>query len=144
MQSAVHLEHFIASASSLTSVDKLPSCFLITGSDVNTVEAIFQQIQRPSNSSGHPVIVHLCAADVPNIKTFLKHLIKKTTSPTYPTDDFDELVSDQDASSRLLNYDLQILYEWQQAHRASKLIVVIRNSEAFDASVLADAVTVLQ
>lgn len=42
---------------------------------------------------------------------------------------------------KLLNYDLQILYDYVQAHAVQKVVVGFQDSEAFDASLLADLIS---
>ena len=45
---------------------------------------------------------------------------------------------------RLLNYDLQILYEYMKQHSISKILLSFQNSESFDGTVLAEIIDIFR
>lgn len=54
------------------------------------------------------------------------------------------LCSDPRQSSRRLNYDLQVLYDYVQFHSIAKVILTFQDSETFDGALLNDIVEVIR
>lgn len=90
--------------------------------------------------------VTLSAADGPNLRVFLKNLIRKATAheDVQPHAHAADLETDHYKGTKLLNYDLQILYDWCKPRRISKVVLVLQDSEAFDGTVLTDILALLQ
>ena len=53
-----------------------------------------------------------------------------------------QINSQQDV--RLLNYDLQLLEDWVQQKSIEKVVIFLRDSEAFEGTVLSDVVDILR
>lgn len=87
--------------------------------------------------------VVLRSGESPNLKTFLKNLIKKVTS-RIDDDDDDEDIGHTDTASRkgpkLLNFDLGHVQEWMRKSRVQNLVVAIQDSEAFDTALLVEMI----
>jgi origin recognition complex subunit 3 len=79
------------------------------------------------------------------LKTLLKSLIKKTTSRLEQDDDDD--VGQPSTSVRngpkVLDFDLAHLRDWHNRNRVQSIVVVIQDSEAFDANILVELVDLL-
>lgn len=82
----------------------------------------------------------------PNLKTLLKNLIQKGTSADAPSDDDDEIdvVKPNRKRSRLLNYDLQLLHNYSQERKLSRVVVAFQDCEGFDGSLLSDTLELLR
>lgn len=84
----------------------------------------------------------LTSSECPNLKTLLKNLIRKATSAD--DDDGDEHVFTRRKGPRLLNYDLQLLFEWCKEQSPANVVVAFRDSEALEGSLLADAIQLMR
>ena len=91
--------------------------------------------------------VVLTSGESPNLKTFLKNLIKKVTSRIDEDEDDDE-IEPTDTSSRkgpkLLNFDLGHVQEWIRKSKVQNIVVAVQDSEAFDTSLLVEMIDLFQ
>ena len=104
-----------------------------------------------------PVVI-LRSGHAPNLKAALKQIIKGATSQSqgFEEDDlsFNQVKVRQlcfamgpltgRQGPKLLNYDLQLLYEHVQTHNVQKVVVGFQDTEAFDGSLLADLIGLFQ
>lgn len=88
----------------------------------------------------------MTAGECPNLKTLLKHLVKKATSriEDEDEDDVDQPNRPSRHGPRLLNYDLGHIQEWRKKNPVSSVVVTIQDSEAFEAGLLVDLIDLLQ
>ena len=83
----------------------------------------------------------LTSGDCPNLKTFLKSLVRKITSYTEEDDDEDDhaqLTNSSRRGPKLLNFDLGHVQEWLRKSRVQSIVVAIQDSEAFDTTLLVE------
>lgn len=87
----------------------------------------------------------LTSGESPNLKTFLKNLIKKITSRTEEDDDDDDeeigrSVTSSKGGPKLLNFDLGHVQEWTSRNPVQSIVVAIQDSEAFDTALLIETI----
>ncbi|MCJ1310954.1 hypothetical protein MMC25_004623 [Agyrium rufum] len=123
--------------------DRLPVCLLITGPAVMTYGAIYEKVAEQMSRSGDSIAINLTASDCSNLKSALKAVNLKGTEQIEEGDDD---VEDMKPSkrTRLLNYDLQILYDHIQRYGIEKVLISFQSSEAIDGNVLADLIDVFR
>lgn len=121
----------------------IPTGLVIVGPSIASHSPFFERLgQRIKNDTNSSYAV-LTSGESPNLKTLLKNLIKKATSRLEEDDDDEDLGHASSSSRRgpkLLNFDLGHLQEWQAKNRAQKIVVVIQDSEAFDANILVELI----
>ena len=136
--------NFVQSASS--DDERLPSAILVTGPSLASHDTLFHQLSTSTLRLGRTPFASLTSQHAPNLKTLLKHLISKATSIETPDEgeDDDELVSSKRKGPRLLNYDLQILQNAVEDQHIERVVVAFQDCEAFDGSILSDAIDLLR
>lgn len=95
---------------------------------------------RDETSSSYVV---LTSAESPNLKTFLKNLIKKITSRVEEDDDEDDDMPRTTSSRggpKLLDFDLGHVQEWRKKYPVGSIIVAIQDTEAFGTGLLIEMV----
>ena len=93
------------------------------------------------------VYVSLASSECPNLKALLKTLIRKVYQRHQGTDEKDDsLLSSVLKRSKLLDYDLDLLLELEDEVHGDleAMILVFQDSEAFEASLLAEFIEVLR
>ncbi|ORY19386.1 origin recognition complex subunit [Clohesyomyces aquaticus] len=123
----------------------IPTGLVLAGPSIASHGPFFERLGRKIKQDVDSAYLLLTSGECPNLKTLLKNLIKKATSRI--EDDDDEDLERPSASSRngpkLLDFDLGHLLEWQNKHKARKIVVALRDSEAFDANVLTELIDLL-
>jgi origin recognition complex subunit 3 len=106
---------------------------------------LFSQLSNRISQTEQSIFVSLTSSLAPNLKTLLKNLIAKGTSSNAQSDDEDEVdaVKPTRKRTRLLNYDLQLLYDYVQEKNLSRVVVAFQDCEAFDGALLSDAIELL-
>ncbi|KAH8725323.1 origin recognition complex subunit 3 N-terminus-domain-containing protein [Phaeosphaeriaceae sp. PMI808] len=139
---------FIATASSSPDEPKfvIPTGLIVAGPSIASHGPFFARLGQKIRSDTNSAYVVLTSGESPNLKTLLKNLIKKTTLQVDDDDDEDHL--DQVSTSarygpKLLNFDLGHVQEWRKKSRVSSIVVAFQDSEAFDATLLADVISLL-
>jgi origin recognition complex subunit 3 len=106
---------------------------------------LFSQLSTSIGQTDGSIFIPLTSTLAPNLKTLLKNLISKGTSADAQSDDEDEVdaVKPTRKRTRLLNYDLQLLYDYTQEKSLSRVVVAFQDCEAFDGALLSDAIELL-
>ncbi|OAL07606.1 hypothetical protein IQ06DRAFT_209338 [Phaeosphaeriaceae sp. SRC1lsM3a] len=138
---------FISTASASPDEQKfaIPTGLVIAGPSIASHGPFFSRLGQKIRNDTDSAYAVLTSGESSNLKTLLKNLIRKITSHA-EDDEEDEL--DRPATSsrhgpKLLNYDLGHVQEWRKKNRVSSVVVAIQDSEAFDASLIADVVELL-
>ncbi|KAF2146603.1 uncharacterized protein K452DRAFT_314852 [Aplosporella prunicola CBS 121167] len=121
---------------------KIPTGLVVVGPSIASHAQFFDSLAKRTTQEANSVFVTLTSGDCPNLKTLLKTLIRKGTSAEDL--DGDELVSTRRKGPKLLNYDLQLLHEWCKEQEPTHVVVAIQDSEAFEGSLLAEAIQLFQ
>ncbi len=134
---------FLDNASNPREDGKLP-CGFIVGELDSTVHAIFfQQLAEHVSRQSRSIFVQLKSSECSNLKSLLKTLIGKASLSNEDSDI--ELANERSSGHgrKLLDYDLYILYDCIRKNSIGQLVVSFLDSEAFEASVLAEAIELL-
>ena len=143
MEILEQITQFITSATPGKCSPKLPTGLIVTGSGGTLHSTFFDQIQKSVTIAAETVFVLLTAAEAPNLKTLLRTVIKKCTSPNEDSEAEDEALPRR-RGPKLLNYDLHLLYDWCNDRHVQKVIVSFQDTEAFDAGLLTDSIMLFQ
>ncbi|KAF4535182.1 Origin recognition complex subunit 3 [Lasiodiplodia theobromae] len=120
---------------------KIPTGLVVAGPSIASHAQFFDSLAQRTAGEADSAFVALTSSECPNLKTLLKHLIRKATSAE--DDDGDELVAPRRKGPKLLNYDLQLLLDWCKERNPAHVVVTFRDSEAFEGPLLADAIQLL-
>jgi len=134
---------FLDNASNSREDSKLP-CGFILGELDSTVHALFfQQLAEHVSLQSRSIFVQLKSSECTNLKSLLKTLIKKASPSNEDSDN--EFANEQSSAHgrKLLDYDVQTLYNCIRKRDIGQLVVSFLDSEAFEASVLAEAIELL-
>ncbi|KAF2442142.1 hypothetical protein P171DRAFT_433699 [Karstenula rhodostoma CBS 690.94] len=122
----------------------IPTGLIVAGPSIASHGPYFERLGRRITDETNSSYVVLTSGESPNLKTFLKNLIKKITSRTEEDDDDEEEIGRSATSSRrgpkLLNFDLGHVQEWTSRNPVQSIVVAIQDSEAFDTALLNEMV----
>jgi origin recognition complex subunit 3 len=124
---------------------KVSSAIILTGPSIASHALLFSQLSTSIGQADGSIFVPLTSTLAPNLKTLLKNLISRGTSSDAQSDDEDEVdaVKPTRKPTRLLNYDLQLLYDYTQEKGLSRVVVAFQDCEALDGALLSDAIELL-
>ncbi|KAF2088296.1 hypothetical protein K490DRAFT_40083 [Saccharata proteae CBS 121410] len=136
---------FIADSGSseILNAARIPTGLVVAGPSIASHGKFFGSLAREVVEETSSCFVSLSSNECPNLKTLLKNLISKATSQVAEDEDGEEQLSTRRKGPKLLNYDLQILYEWFQEQDLRHVVVAIQDSEASEGHLLADAISLL-
>ena len=123
--------------------DGLPAGFLLAGPSIAAHSLIFQQLEERSRDEAGSIFIPVSSSDGSNLKTLLKAIIKSGTSQKRFDEDEVDLLPSKKSAKKLLDYDLQLLHEWIKENNIQQCIIVFRDCEAFDSSVLSEVMELL-
>ncbi|MCJ1375798.1 hypothetical protein MMC20_007035 [Loxospora ochrophaea] len=133
---------FVDGIDNTTCNGKIPAGLIVVGSNGAVYSSLTKPLTARLKDEKQAVVVNLAAGQAPVLKSALKEIIQQAVSVVLSDEDDAEL-SRTRKGPRLLNYDLQRLYDFVQSHSIPKVVVSFQNSEAFDGSLLADLIDVL-
>jgi origin recognition complex subunit 3 len=120
------------------------ACGFILGELDSTVHALFfQQLAEHVSRQSRSIFVQLKSSECTNLKSLLKTLIRKACRSNEDTDDAFANGQSSGHGRKLLDYDVQILYDSIRQKDIGQIVVSFLDSEAFEASVLAEAIELL-
>ncbi|KAK6001598.1 hypothetical protein QM012_002929 [Aureobasidium pullulans] len=136
---------FVASTDPRFTPGRVSSAIILTGPSIASHALLFSQLSSSIGQADGSIFVPLTSTLAPNLKTLLKNLISRGTSADTQSDDEDEAdtVKPTRKRTRLLNYDLQLLYDYTQEKGLSRVVVAFQDCEAFDGALLSDAIELL-
>ncbi|EON62045.1 hypothetical protein W97_01264 [Coniosporium apollinis CBS 100218] len=130
---------------SRTSAYKIPTGLVVAGPSIASHRTLFEHLGREIVAQTRSAFVLLTSAECPNLKTLLKNLIKNATARSTEEDEDDEVAGNASQKGpKLLTYDLQLLYLWFRIQDLDQLVVAFQDSEAFDGSLLGEAIELLR
>lgn len=131
---------FLKEARDVDEVGRLPAGFVLAGPSIAAHSSIFEQLEQRTSEEIASNFILVSASEAPNLKTLLKAVIKTGTSQS----SFDDELSISKRSGRkLLDYDLQLLYDWVKERGITQIVVAFRDCEPFDSAVLSEAIELL-
>jgi len=115
---------------------------IVAGPSIASHGPFFERLGRRIKNETDSAYVVLTSGESPNLKTFLKHFIKKTTSIIEDDDEYDTemVMAPSKRGPKLLDFDLGHVQEWQKKNRVRNIVVAIQDSEAFDTQLLIEMV----
>ncbi|TQB74860.1 hypothetical protein MPDQ_004091 [Monascus purpureus] len=120
----------------------IPTALVTVGSNVSSLSRLLSRLNSHLTSLEQGGVVVLESGDAPNLKTALKNIIRGAITNTEGNEGYQELLTDR-AGPRLLAYDLDLLSDYVERKRVKKLVLALRDSEAFDLGVLTDLLSLL-
>ncbi|KAF1975201.1 hypothetical protein BU23DRAFT_79903 [Bimuria novae-zelandiae CBS 107.79] len=134
-------------ATSARSQDELQASIqtglIVAGPSIASHGPYFERLGRRIRNETDSSYIVLTSAESPNLKTFLKNLIKKITSRTEDDEDDEGLrngVVSSRRGPRLLNFDLGHVQEWLKRNQVQSIVIAIQDSEAFDTGLLIEMI----
>jgi len=139
--------------------DRVPTGFIVTGPNISSQGLLFKQLSVHLKSEINGPVVTLRSGDASNLKALLKLLIRDATNQKSGIDDDEGLSYEQDVGTRLssmvgtlltdkgrklLNYDLEVLHSFVNAHGSQGVVIAFQDSEAFDTSLMSELISLFR
>ncbi|CEO58573.1 hypothetical protein PMG11_03285 [Penicillium brasilianum] len=121
----------------------IPTGLVTVGSNVSSLTRLLARLNDQLSASGEGGVVVLESGDAPNLKTSLKNIIRAAITNTEGNDGYQKFLTDR-AGPRLLGYDLDLLNDYVQRKGTKKLVLALRDSEAFDPGLLMDLLSLFK
>ncbi|KAJ5577821.1 uncharacterized protein N7459_006785 [Penicillium hispanicum] len=134
---------FVRETSPQTCNGCIPTALVTVGSNVSSLSRLLARLNDQLATSGEGGVVVLESGDAPNLKTSLKNIIRAAVTDTEGNDGYQKFLTDR-AGPRMLGYDLDLLNEYVQRKGTKKLVLALRDSEAFDPGLLTDLLSLFK
>ena len=122
--------------------ERLPTG-IVTASLASTASgSLFPVISASLRGSPEAVIVNVPASQCTSLKVALRSIIQLATQQDHDESD-DERATSARRGPRLLNYDLQLLYDWTRQRSLQRVILFFQGCESIDVGVLAELIDIL-
>ncbi|CAI7622566.1 unnamed protein product [Penicillium manginii] len=134
---------FVRETSPQTCNGCIPTALVTVGSNVSSLSRLLSRLNDHLTSSGEGGVVVLESGDATNLKNSLKNVIRAAVTNTEGNDGYQKFLTDR-TGPRLLAYDLDLLNDYVQRKGTKKLVIALRDSEAFDPALLTDLLSLFQ
>ncbi|KAJ5180417.1 hypothetical protein N7492_003627 [Penicillium capsulatum] len=134
---------FVRETSPQTSNGCIPTALVTVGSSVSSLSRLLSRLNDQLTTSGDGGVVVLESGDAPNLKTTLKNIIRAAVTNTEGNDGYQKFLTDR-AGPRVLGYDLELLNDYVHRKGTKKLVLALRDSEAFDPGLLTDLLSLFK
>ncbi|CAI7650831.1 unnamed protein product [Penicillium pancosmium] len=134
---------FVRETSPQTCNGCIPTALVTVGSNVSSLSRLLSRLNDHLTSSGEGGVVVLESGDATNLKNSLKNVIRAAVTNTEGNDGYQKFLTDR-AGPRVLGYDLDLLNDYVQRKGTKKLVIALRDSEAFDPALLTDLLSLFQ
>ncbi|KAJ5082001.1 hypothetical protein N7532_011044 [Penicillium argentinense] len=134
---------FVRETSPQTCDGCIPTALVTVGSNVSSLSRLLARLNDQLISNDEGGVVVLESGDAPNLKTALKNIIRAAVANTEGNDGYQRLLTDR-SGPRVLGYDLELLNEYVQKKGTNKLVLALRDSEAFDTGMLTDLLSLFE
>lgn len=127
---------------------------------MSSLSRLLSRLNGQLTTSGEGGVVVLESGDAPNLKTSLKNIIRAAITNTEGNDGYQKFLTDRTVcfclsvfslsilteikGPRLLGYDLDLLHDYVQRRGKKKLVLALRDSEAFDPGLLTDLLSLFK
>ncbi|RMX78601.1 hypothetical protein D0869_08957 [Hortaea werneckii] len=123
---------------------RIPAGIIITGPSAPHSSIAEQLSKHKASCKPERIFIPLSSGSGSNLKALLKTLIQRGTSRVSALDDeTDEVQTLQKKGAKLLNYDLQLLYDFVIERKLRQVVVTFDDTEAFDSDLLSELVELL-
>ncbi|KAJ5313853.1 uncharacterized protein N7443_000737 [Penicillium atrosanguineum] len=134
---------FVRGTSPQTCNGCIPTALVTVGSNVSSLSRLLSRLNDQLITSGEGGVVVLESGDAPNLKTSLKNIIRAAVTNTEGNDGYQKFLTDR-SGPRSLGYDLDLLHDYVQRKGTKKLVLALRDSEAFDPGLLTDLLSLFK
>lgn len=117
---------------------------ITSGTGSVTHAGLFKQLAEVIGNSEERVFIPVSASEATNLKILLKNVIAKVVKEDDDSDGENCTMEPQRRGPKLLNYDLQRLYDWCRPQKLQKIVIALQDTEAFDVLVLTDFLQLLK
>ncbi|KAJ5915386.1 hypothetical protein N7466_011319 [Penicillium verhagenii] len=128
---------FVQETSPQTYNGCIPTALVTVGSNVSSLSRLLSRLNDQLKSTNEGGVIVLESGDAPNLKTSLKNIIRAAVTNTEGNDGYQRFLTDR-SGPRVLGYDLDLLHDYVQRRGTKKLVLALRDSEAFDPGLLTD------
>lgn len=122
---------------------RIPTGIILTGPGSASLNSLSRRVATSVQNQKRRLYVSLESGSAPHLKAVLKVLIQKATATTVEEDEDDELATTSRKGPRLLNYDLQILYEYVRDRKIEQVVVSFPDTEALGSNLLSELVELM-
>ena len=134
---------FLDASSTYSSEGRIPTGIISTGPDAGSNVSITDQLATTQRAHGRRSFVSLSNSSGTNLKAVLKVIIQKATARSEGVDEDEDDQRVSKKGTRLLNYDLQILYDHVRERELELVVIAIQNTEAWDSDLLSELIELL-
>lgn len=126
-----------------TTTSRIPTGIILSGPGSASSTSLARRVANAVQKQKRRIYVPLDSGSAPHLKAVLKTLIQKATAITTEEDEDDELALTTRKGPRLLNYDLQILYEHVRERKIEQVVVSFPDTEALSSSLLSELIELM-
>ena len=126
-----------------SSASRIPTGIILSGPGSASSNSLARRVADAVQKQKRRIYVPLDSGSAPHLKAVLKTLIQKATAITAEEDEDDELALTSRKGPRLLNYDLQILYEHVRDRKIEQVVVSFPDTEALSSSLLSELIELM-
>jgi origin recognition complex subunit 3 len=126
-----------------TTTSRIPTGIILSGPGSASSNSLARRVADAVQKQKRRIYVPLDSGSAPHLKAVLKTLIQKATAITAEEDEDDELALTSRKGPRLLNYDLQILYEHVRDRKIEQVVVSFPDTEALTSSLLSELIELM-
>ena len=126
-----------------STTSRIPTGIILSGPGSASSNSLARRVAATVQEQKRRIYVTLDSGSAPHLKAVLKTLIQKATAITVEDDEDDELALTSRKGPRLLNYDLQILYEHVRDRKIEQVVVAFPDTEALTSSLLSELIELM-
>lgn len=123
--------------------DRIPAGIVLAGPHAGLRSAMTRLQERTNRSTIRRTFVSLSSSSGASLKALLKSIIQEATSRQDTVDEEDDLGDTHSGlrkGPRLLNYDLQNLYDHVRVRQIQQVVLALEDTEAFDSHLLSELI----
>ncbi|EXV00667.1 origin recognition complex subunit 3 [Metarhizium robertsii] len=124
-----------------TSIDQIPSAFVVTGPNIASQGLLFEQLSETLGQQSASRFVRLKSSEAVTLKAALKKTIRDAMAMTGDAEDEEMRIDEAPSGRRYLEYDLEALEAFIKPLRCEHVFVAFQDSEGFDSGLLSDLIT---
>ncbi|KAG9255112.1 origin recognition complex subunit 3 N-terminus-domain-containing protein [Emericellopsis atlantica] len=121
--------------------DKIPSAFIITGSNLASQNLLFEQLSESLQAASKSKFVRLRSSEAVSLRAMLKKIIREVTDGKSDSAGEDlQMNSGQDIRRQYLDYDLEALHAYIKTDPCEHIFIAFEDSEGFESGLLCDLI----
>ncbi|KAI6785930.1 Origin recognition complex subunit-like protein [Emericellopsis cladophorae] len=121
--------------------DKIPSAFIITGSNLASQNLLFEQLSESLQAASKSKFVRLRSSEAVSLRAMLKKIIREVTDANSDSAGENlQMTNGQDIRRQYLDYDLEALHAYIKTDPCEHIFVAFEDSEGFESGLLCDLI----